>query len=103
MGDDRGLGVGLAEAIATVRAELERAITEGERSALAFWAGPVEMEFQITFSKTGSTNAGVRAWVISAGAKGQLSSTDMHRLKLSLTPVRRSDGSDPLIGSVGER
>jgi hypothetical protein len=103
MGDDHGLGVGLAEAIATVRAELERAIAEGEGSALAFRAGPVEMEFQVTFTKTGSIDAGVRAWVVSAGAKGQASSSDTHRLKLSLTPVRRSDGGDPLVGSVGER
>jgi hypothetical protein len=103
MCDDLGLGVGLAEAIATVRAELERAIADGERAMLAFRAGPVEMEFQVTFSKTGSTDAGVRAWVISAGAKGQVSSSDTHRLKLSLTPLRRSDGGDPLIGSVAER
>src|SRR5438552_6612021 len=97
------LGVGLSEAIATVRAELERAIEEGEGSALAFRAGPVEMEFQVSFSKTGSANAGVRAWVVSAGAKGELSSAATHRLKFSLTPVRRSDGRDQIIGDVGTR
>jgi Trypsin-co-occurring domain 2 len=103
MSDEDGVAVGLAEAIATVRVELERAIAEGEQSALAFRPGPVEMEFQVTFSKTGSTEAGVRAWVVTAGAKGQLSNSQTHRLRLSLTPLRRVDGGDPLIGSVAER
>jgi hypothetical protein len=103
LGDDEALGVGLADAIATVRRELEQAIAEGETSALAFRAGAVEMEFQVSFSKTGSANAGVRAWVISAGAKGELSSAATHRLKFSLTPVRRGDGGDQIIGDVGTR
>jgi hypothetical protein len=103
VGGESAVAVGLAEAIATVRGELERAIAEGAEEALAFRPGPIEMEFQVTFSKTGSTEAGVRAWVVSAGAKGQLSSSETHRLKLSLTPVQRSDGKDPLIGSVAER
>jgi len=86
LGDDEALGVGLADAIATVRRELERAIDEGESSALAFRAGPVEMEFQVSFSKTGSACAGVRAWVVAAGAKGELSNSATHHLKLALTP-----------------
>ena len=103
MGDGDMLGVGLSEAIATVRAELERAIEEGEGSALAFRAGPIEMEFQVSFSKTGSAGAGVRAWVVSAETKGELSNSATHRLKLSLTPVRRPDGTDQIIGDVGAR
>jgi hypothetical protein len=103
VGDEDMLDVGLSEAIATVRAELERAIEEGEGSALAFRAGPVEMEFRVSFSKTGSAGAGVRAWVVSAGTKGELSNSAMHRLTLSLTPVRRTDGTDQIIGDVGAR
>jgi hypothetical protein len=84
----------LAVAITTVRGELQRTIAEGERSALVFRAGPVEMEFQVSFSKTGSTEAPVRASVISAGAKGelQLRDTSPHPL---LTPVQRSEGRGP--------
>ena len=100
MDDDEALGVGLADAIATVRRELERAIEEGEKSALAFRAGPVEMEFQVIFSKTGSASVGVRAWVVSAGAKGELSSSATHRLKLSMIPMSRADGTDQIIGDV---
>lgn len=99
--DGDALGVGLSDAIATVRRELEHAIEEGETSPLAFRAGPVEMEFLVSFSKTGSVGAGVRAWVVSAGAKGELSSSVVHRLKLSLTPVRRTDSAEQIIGDVG--
>ena len=63
-------GVGLADAIATVRAELEEAITAGKSSPLAFRAGPVEMEFQVSFSRTGTGQAGIKAWVVTAGARG---------------------------------
>lgn len=103
MGDKEALGVGLADAIATVRRELEHAIAEGEMSALAFRAGPVEMEFAVSFSQTGSANTGLRAWVVTVGAKGELSSAATHRLKFSLIPVRRSDGAEQIIGDVGAR
>lgn len=103
MGDEEQVGVGLADAIATVRRELEQATQEGEGSALGFRAGPVELEFQVSFTRTGSTDAGVRAWVISAGAKGELSHATAHTLRLSLSPVRRSDGADQIIGDVGTR
>jgi hypothetical protein len=93
----------LSEAIATVRQELEQAIAEGEGSALGFRAGPVELEFQITFTKAGSAEAGVRAWVVTAGAKGEISHSTVHTLKLSMTPVQRSDGSDQIIGDVATR
>jgi hypothetical protein len=102
VGDEDVLGVGLSEAIAVVRAELELAVVEGEGSELAFRAGPIEMEFQVGFSRTGTIGAGVRAWVVSAGAKGEASSSGTHRLKLSFTPVRRADGTDALIGDEGK-
>jgi hypothetical protein len=41
--------------------------------------------------------------VVSAGAKGDLSTSATHRLKFSLTPVRRSDGAEQIIGDVGTR
>src|SRR3954447_10118497 len=41
------LGVGLAEAVEQVRAELEDAIKRGAASSVAFEAGPVEMEFEV--------------------------------------------------------
>jgi hypothetical protein len=103
VGEDQFDGVGLAEAIATVRRELEQATEEGAQSALAFRTGPVELEFLLSFSKSGSADAGVRAWVVSAGAKGEWSQATTHRLKLSLNPVRRSDGADQIISDTADR
>lgn len=95
--------VGLADAIASVRREMERAIDDGEASPLAFRAGPLEMEFEVAFTKTGSAEAGVRAWVITGVSKGQLEQATTHRLKVTLYPVRRADGTDQIIGDVGAR
>jgi hypothetical protein len=100
---DEAVGVGLADAIATVRAELEQAIAAGKSSALAFRAGPVEMEFQVSFSRTGTGEAGIKAWVVTVGAKGEATSAATHRLKSTMTPVPRDDNTDALIDDVGDR
>jgi hypothetical protein len=103
MDGDTAADVGLADAIATVRHEMELAIAAGQASALAFRAGPIEMEFEVTFSRTGSAEAGVRAWVITGALKGQLERATSHHLKVTLFPVRRDDGTDQIIGDVGGR
>ncbi|HEX2699410.1 MAG TPA: trypco2 family protein [Acidimicrobiales bacterium] len=96
------MDVGLGEAISKVRLELEQAIRDGEGALVAFRAGPVEMEFQVAFSRAGSGDGGVRLGVVSIGAKAELSRSATHRLKVTLTPVSRS-GEDQLIGDVGDR
>ena len=62
-------GVGLADAIGQVRAELERAIKDGEKSSVAFRAGPVELEFEVAFTRTGGVSGGFQLSVLSFGAK----------------------------------
>jgi Trypsin-co-occurring domain 2 len=100
--DNDPVGIGLAEAIDQVRTELEQAIKDGERSAVAFRAGPVELEFEVAFAKTGGVEGGLQLSVLSFGAKGERSSTATHRVKVALTPVDRQ-GRDKLIGDVGKR
>jgi hypothetical protein len=94
--------VELAAAIGQVREQLAKAIKEGEGSAVAFRAGPVELEFEVEFTDTGSADVGVRVWVVSAGAKGEISRATTNRLKVTLTPVDW-DGNDKLIGDVGKK
>lgn len=96
------IGIGLADAIAQVRSELERAIEEGQDSPVAFRAGPVELEFEVGFARTGGVSGGFQLSVLSFGAKMDRSSTGTHRVTLSLTPVDRQ-GGDKLIGDVGPR
>ena len=101
-GDEDPIGVGLADAIGQVRAELEQAIKDGENSAVAFRAGPVELEFEVAFTRTGGVDGGLRLSVLSLGAKRERSSAATHRVKVELTPVDRQ-GKDKLIGDVGTR
>ena len=101
--DDQGpVGIGLAEAIGQVRKELEQAIKDGERSAVAFRAGAVELEFEVAFARTGGIQGGLQLSVLSFGAKGEHSSTATHRVTMTLTPADRQ-GHDKLIGDVGTR
>ena len=96
------VGLGLAEAIGQVRTELERAINEGKNSEVAFRPGPVELEFEVAFAKTGGIEGGFQLSVLSFGAKRERSSTATHRMKVALTPVDRQ-GQDTLIGDVGKK
>ena len=50
--------VPLSAAIAEVRRELAVAIEEGKDSAVAFRAGPIEIEFDVAFESTVGGNAG---------------------------------------------
>jgi hypothetical protein len=92
----------LAEAIGQVRAELERAIKDGENSTVAFRAGPVELEFEVAFTRTGAVKGGFQLSVLSFGAKRERSSGSTHRVKVALTPVDRQ-GRDKLIGDIGKK
>jgi hypothetical protein len=96
------IGVGLAEAIGQVRSELERAIEEGAQSAVAFRAGPVELQFEVAFTRTGSVKGGFQLSVLSFGAQKDRSSAATHTVKVTLTPADRQ-GRDKLIGDTGPR
>jgi hypothetical protein len=77
----------LADVIATVRRELSRAQQEGTGSDIRFRVGPVELEFDTTPSYTGGGEAGVRLYVLTLGAKADISSVTAHRVKVVLQPV----------------
>lgn len=94
--------VELAVAIGQVREQLAKAIEEGQDSPVAFRAGPVELEFDVAFTASGGADVGVRVWVVSVGAKGEVSRAATTRLKVTLTPVDRQ-GKDKLIGDIGQK
>jgi Trypsin-co-occurring domain 2 len=100
--DGDTVGIGLAEAIGQVRTELEQAIKDGEQSGVAFRAGPVELEFEVAFTRTGGMQGGFQLSVLSLGAKRDHSSTTTHTVNVKLTPVDRQ-GHDKLIGDIGSR
>ena len=101
--NDRVPGVGLAEALELVRSELEEARKKGASSSLAFVPGTVELEFEIVFDETAGADAGIRVWVVSLGAKGEVSRGRTQRLKVTLSPVERATGKAPQISDEGSR
>jgi hypothetical protein len=93
--------VPLAAAIGQVRRELETAIEEGKDSPVKFRVGPVELDFDVTFEGVAGVDAGVRVWVISAGAKSEARRGTSHHLKVTLTPLDQH-GKEPLIFDEGD-
>jgi hypothetical protein len=104
---EAAVGIGLADAISNVRAELERAIAEGDESVIGFDPGPVELEFEVGFQTTKGGSGGIRVWVVSVDAKGEATRSGTHRLRVTVTPVRRDGAAsavaDKLIGDRGKR
>jgi hypothetical protein len=96
-------GVRLADAIELVRSELQEARERGGASPLAFASGPVELEFEVVFDTTASADTGIRVWVVSLGAKGEVSRGETQRLKVTLSPVDRATGKVPQISDEGTR
>ena len=91
MASDRG--VGLAEAIKALRAELGQAMAEGSGQHIRFRPGPIEMEFQLEVEDQVGAEAGIKFWVVTIGGKGSHTSGTTHRVALSLVPVG-PDGKD---------
>jgi Trypsin-co-occurring domain 2 len=93
----------LADAIELVREQLLDAIDRGEGSSLAFEAGPIELEFEVTFDRIGTVDAGVRLWVVNVGGKGELSQGRSQRVKVTLNPVDRATREKSLVTDIGTR
>ena len=99
MSDD-DVGVGLAEAIATVRTEFEQAIAAGKESALAFRAGPVEMSFRSASPGPGGRLASRPGSSPSAPRGGHHRHPSPH---FTMTPVRRRTTQVVLKDRIADR
>src|SRR5262245_12302640 len=86
----------LSTLIQGLRAELARSWQEGERSAIGFEVGPVDVEVTVQAERSADVRAGIRFWVAEAGAGGSRTSTDTQRILLTLTPRDKRDPSQPL-------
>jgi hypothetical protein len=79
--------VGLAEAIAALRAELLSAMDEGEGAAMRFRLAPVDLSLQAAVTKEAG---GKIAWHV-LGLGGSYTSAVTQTLALRLEPVWRQD------------
>lgn len=91
----------LAATIQALRTELLHALEQSQGEDLRFALGPVELDLQLTISQEGSKEAGIKFWVVSAGATGSSSETTTHTVRLTLTPV--GETGDVLVGSRTNR
>lgn len=97
--DDQNLP-SLADTIAAVRRELGLAQAAGQGQPIQFRSGPVELEFEVAVTRTGGGEAGVKLWVLTLGAKGELGQATTQRIKLTLQPVDPETGEDLQIADV---
>ncbi len=79
-------GLGLVDVLAQLRADLAAAIAQGENERLRFEVGPVELDLSVTVTRSGTAKAGIRFWVVDAGAEGSVSRESVQRLHLTLQP-----------------
>lgn len=100
VGDGDGNLPSLADTIAAVRRELSSAQAAGAGEAIQFRAGPVELEFEVAVTRTGGGEAGVKLWVLTLGAKGELGHATTQRIKVTLQPVNPQTGEDAQIADT---
>lgn len=79
--------IGLPKAIHSVRVALSAAMAEGESEDLRFRVGPAELEFEVRVSREAGAEAGVKFWLMSAGAKATGGTLTTHRVKIALHPL----------------
>ena len=80
----------LAGAIASLRADLEKAISEGQGHDVQFGLGDVELTLQLVATKHGGGKVGWSVLGVDAGAQNERT----HTVKLTLRPLKRTaDGT----------
>ncbi|MFB7287791.1 trypco2 family protein [Actinacidiphila glaucinigra] len=91
----------LSEAIKAVRSGLAAAQLDGEGSAIRFTVKDVVLDLGIELRRTESVGGGVKAFVVSADAKGERVRAATHRMTVTLQVAADDAGTDLLIGDSG--
>ncbi|MEV6341348.1 trypco2 family protein [Nocardia vinacea] len=90
----------LASTIRQLRAELNKAMTEGQGEDLRFGLGPVELELHVDVKNEHSGEGGIKFNVITLGGRKSRSNTNSHKIKLTLNPIDQA-GNPARIASPG--
>lgn len=92
MGTD--VRIGLAEAIAELRAELSRARRDGEGKDIRFAVGEIEVELALEFGVSAEAGGGFKLFsFIDVSGKASASSKSGHKLKLRLAVAPEGEAS----------
>jgi hypothetical protein len=81
--------VELADFIADLRGELERAIWLGENKPLTFELGTIELELAVVAERENKPNGKIKLWVLEAGAETRRRSMTTQTVRLKLEPQLR--------------
>lgn len=85
----------LADILSELRRELDAAKLEGEGKGLHFRVESIDVELQVTVSKSAEAGGGFKFWVINGDAKGRVASESLQKLHLKLNPYHvAADGSE---------
>jgi hypothetical protein len=103
MGDDpdESVGIGLAEMIIGLRAELLRAQKDPGTAELPLVTGPVELSLTVALSRKKDAKTGIRFWVVDAGGGLERSTVTTQSLKIVLNPIDPVTGDPAKVSSTG--
>ena len=95
-------GIGLAETVAALRAELAAAVAAGVDEEIQFPVGPVQLEFHVGVTRSAEGKGGLRFWVLELGGGSSRATETIQKLTVSLgppvdtagEPIRVHRGSD---------
>jgi hypothetical protein len=88
--------IGLADAIASLRAELSKARRDGEKSDVRFAVGDIEVELALEFGWTAEVGGGFKLFsFVDVSGKGGTSdkATQRVKLKLNIDPAGNPSGN----------
>jgi Trypsin-co-occurring domain 2 len=77
----------LADMIEALRAELYEAVSRSRTEAIRFGIEKLDVELSVQVSRSAEGSAGIKFWVVSAEAGAKASSTDTHKVHITLLPV----------------
>lgn len=77
----------LAEMLIELRAQLEFAQSQGNDKKLRFRAEAIELELQLTVTRSNEAGGGIKFWVINADGKHRQEGEVVQKLRLKLNPV----------------
>lgn len=95
-------GTTLAKTLIELRHELEEAWREGEGKGVRFQVDSIDVELQVTVSKSAEPGLGFKLWVINGDAKGEIARESLQKLHLRLSPYRVDDEGNREPLNVGD-
>ncbi|MFC7220132.1 trypco2 family protein [Streptomyces polyrhachis] len=89
--------VELADVIAQLRSELNRAVSEGADQGLRFQLGMVNVELEVVVERSREAGGKARFWVLDAQGSARSTRLSTQRLTLALQPTHSDTPGAPVL------